>query len=542
MSIGKSILASLRQQLNLTDYRKTHWEGGFEEYLDIVREHPEVTRTAYQRLYDMILSHGTEEVYENKEKLIRYKFFTEFAAKHGDAIFGLDRPLMQLVNVFKSAAKGYGTERRVLLLHGPVGSSKSTIARLLKKGLEDYSRTDEGMLLHLLLDAGAEGGAWQKCPMHEEPLHLVPLELRPALLAKLNDGPQVRRPRGHASTATCARSAGRCTTSAWPSTTATGPRCSSDVKVYRLILSRAGPHRHRHLPAQGREEPGLDRADRRHQLPQDRRVRHRQRSARLQLRRRVQHRQPRHRRVHRGAEARRGVPLRPARRLAGTQDQAEEVRADGHRRSDPRPQRLRARRRSRIASTACPAWTTLEKLYDRFVADPSGLEVLAHDFAAGRHLLDAGARPVPSSLHRQPADDLAKVGRGRDNAEPLDLRPQRRDVLSGGAARDHGRARSGRRLRAGAGVEVIDVLEGVAGFVRDRRARHRRGRQDDAALPRRLGAARSAASCHGDSGRLRPDRGRAAVEGSDYGPDLVRHRRPRQRPQRRRGHQSGEPR
>ena len=94
----------------------------------------------------MILSHGTEEVYENKEKITRFKFFTEFAAQHGDAIYGLDRPLMQLVNAFKSAAKGYGTERRVLLLHGPVGSSKSTIARLLKKGLEEYSRTDEGML------------------------------------------------------------------------------------------------------------------------------------------------------------------------------------------------------------------------------------------------------------------------------------------------------------------------------------------------------------------------------------------------------------
>src|SRR5205823_12779504 len=55
MSNGKTILASLRQHQNITDYRKIHWEGSFEEYLDIVREHPEVTRTAYQRLYDMIL-------------------------------------------------------------------------------------------------------------------------------------------------------------------------------------------------------------------------------------------------------------------------------------------------------------------------------------------------------------------------------------------------------------------------------------------------------------------------------------------------------
>jgi len=188
MSAGKTILNAIRQQLNLSEYRKKHWEGSFDEYLDIVREHPEVTRTAYQRLYDMILSHGTEEVYENKEKITRYRFFTEFAARHGDGIYGLDRQLMHLVNAFKSAAKGYGTERRVLLLHGPVGSSKSTIARLLKKGLEDYSRTDEGMLFSYSWKG--ETGPVQKCPMHEDPLHLVPLELRAPLLARINEGRQ----------------------------------------------------------------------------------------------------------------------------------------------------------------------------------------------------------------------------------------------------------------------------------------------------------------------------------------------------------------
>jgi serine protein kinase len=186
MSVGKAILASVRQQQNLTDYRKTHWEGSFDEYLDIVAEHPEVTRSAYERLYDMIVSHGTEEVFEHKEKIIRYRFFTEYAARLGDGIFGLDRPLMQLVNAFKSAAKGYGTERRVLLLHGPVGSSKSTIARLLKRGLEDYARTDAGMLFSYAWKM--PDGSYQKCPMHEDALHLVPHELRPGLLAKLNDG------------------------------------------------------------------------------------------------------------------------------------------------------------------------------------------------------------------------------------------------------------------------------------------------------------------------------------------------------------------
>ena len=51
-----------------------------------------------------------------------------------DAVYGIDQSLTHLVDIFKSASRNYGTERRVILLHGPVGSAKSTIVRLLKKG------------------------------------------------------------------------------------------------------------------------------------------------------------------------------------------------------------------------------------------------------------------------------------------------------------------------------------------------------------------------------------------------------------------------
>jgi len=144
MSTGTDLIALIASRQNLADYQKKHWHGTFAEYLDIVRRDPKVTRTAYQRVYDMILSHGTEEVIVNKEKMVRYKFFEDLENRGQDAIFGLERTLMSLVNILKSAAHRYGTERRVLLLHGPVGSSKSTIARLLKKGLEAYSKADEG--------------------------------------------------------------------------------------------------------------------------------------------------------------------------------------------------------------------------------------------------------------------------------------------------------------------------------------------------------------------------------------------------------------
>ncbi|MBN9519782.1 serine protein kinase [bacterium] len=180
-----TILDSLRSQIDLTDYRKLHWEGSFQDYLTAVLANPGITRTAYQRLYDMVLSHGVEDIYENKDKLTRFKFFTDFAARHADGIYGLDRPLMQLVNTFKSAALGYGTERRVILLHGPVGSAKSTIARLLKRGLEEYSRTDAGQLFTFAWKG--PDGTWVKDPMHGEPLQLVPEEYRTTLVASLNE-------------------------------------------------------------------------------------------------------------------------------------------------------------------------------------------------------------------------------------------------------------------------------------------------------------------------------------------------------------------
>src|SRR5271170_4550066 len=169
MSTGSELITLIGSRQNLDDYQKTHWTGSFSEYLDILQHDPKVTRTAYQRIYDMITSHGTEEVVVNKDKLIRYKFFEDPENRGQDAIFGLERTLMNFVNILKSAANGYGTERRVLLLHGPVGSSKSTLARLLKKGLERFSRVDEGGLYSFSWreeSVEGEGESLVSCPMH----------------------------------------------------------------------------------------------------------------------------------------------------------------------------------------------------------------------------------------------------------------------------------------------------------------------------------------------------------------------------------------
>jgi serine protein kinase len=170
-------------------YRDLSWEGSFEDYLQLVRKRPEVTRNAFQRVYDMIVSYGTEEYIDNKKKLVRYNFFRDEIDSGKDGIFGLDIPLMRLVHVLKAASEGYGPERRVILLHGPVGSSKSTIARLMKKGLEAYSRTVEGALYTYewvnLKEVGLGHNDTELCPMHDEPLRLIPMSWRAKAIEEL---------------------------------------------------------------------------------------------------------------------------------------------------------------------------------------------------------------------------------------------------------------------------------------------------------------------------------------------------------------------
>ncbi len=175
-------------------YQELNWEGSFSDYLHIVENNPMVARTAFQRLYDMILTYGFEEYTEYKKKITHYKFFEDPIDDGKDALFGLDLPLMKLVNVFQSAAHRYGTEKRIILLHGPVGGAKSTIVRLLKKGTEHYSRKPEGALYtyswvkkNLKDERNIFGSATIiPCPMHEDPLHLVPLELRDRVANDLN--------------------------------------------------------------------------------------------------------------------------------------------------------------------------------------------------------------------------------------------------------------------------------------------------------------------------------------------------------------------
>ncbi len=189
MRSGRELISKISELQDKKKYQELNWEGSLEEYLDLVMENPKVTRNAFQRLYDMIVSYGSEDFYEYKKKITRHKFFNDPVENGKDSIYGIDLHLMKLVRVFKSAAMGYGTEKRIILLHGPVGSAKSTIARLLKKGLVSYSKTPEGAIYTfswVLENAEGKEEIFDS-PMHEDPLSLIPLDLRAQILGDINE-------------------------------------------------------------------------------------------------------------------------------------------------------------------------------------------------------------------------------------------------------------------------------------------------------------------------------------------------------------------
>jgi serine protein kinase len=148
------------------EYRKQEqalaWEGTFSEYLDLVAKNPHIADLAHARVYNMIMSGGVEEDPVTQTK--NYKFF------EGE-LFGMERTLQQLVEeYFSPASRRLDIRKRILMLVGPVGGGKSTLVTMIKRGLEKYSRTDEGAMY-----------AIKGSPMHEDPLHLIPEELRAEL-------------------------------------------------------------------------------------------------------------------------------------------------------------------------------------------------------------------------------------------------------------------------------------------------------------------------------------------------------------------------
>jgi serine protein kinase len=142
------------------EHRAQRWEGTLGDFLMLVLPNSPAAfvRTSHEYIWDMLLWHGRQTLGDDSQKA-RELFKRE--------LFGVDEPLGRVVDYFKAAAAGSDVGRRLLLLLGPPSGGKSTLAILLKRGLEEYSRTDQGALY-----------AIKGSPLRESPLNLIPTSLR----------------------------------------------------------------------------------------------------------------------------------------------------------------------------------------------------------------------------------------------------------------------------------------------------------------------------------------------------------------------------
>ena len=149
------------------------FEGSFIDYLEIVRKNPELVQLAHQRMYNLITKPGINLIRTEESAKLRRVYGNQIIRKYAffeEEFFGMDKTLSKIVRYFHAAAMAGEESRQVLYLVGPVGAGKSSLVEALKKALE------QGPSIYAL--AG--------CPMHEEPLHLVPKQLRSEFEKLLN--------------------------------------------------------------------------------------------------------------------------------------------------------------------------------------------------------------------------------------------------------------------------------------------------------------------------------------------------------------------
>ncbi|HEX2197744.1 MAG TPA: serine protein kinase [Burkholderiales bacterium] len=156
MNNPASLLKSLGEYSK--EHRAAHWAGSFAQFLETIypADPRGIARSSHQYIWDMMRSDG----FDDAQGRLRCQLFE-------DELYGIGDTIERVVDYFKAASAGSEVGRRLLLLLGPPSGGKSTMVILLKRGLEEYSRTEAGALY------GIHG-----CPVHESPLHLVPHTLR----------------------------------------------------------------------------------------------------------------------------------------------------------------------------------------------------------------------------------------------------------------------------------------------------------------------------------------------------------------------------
>ncbi len=144
--------------------KELKFSGTLKDYLELIEKDSAITKLAHKRLYDSIVEKGVTKMSQADERCNKLfngeeiKTYDYFQSK----FFGMERSLAKIMRFLRSASLRGEESRQVLLLLGPVGAGKSALMEHIKLSLEKSPS-----MYHI-----------DGCPIHEEPLHLIPRSLR----------------------------------------------------------------------------------------------------------------------------------------------------------------------------------------------------------------------------------------------------------------------------------------------------------------------------------------------------------------------------
>ncbi len=141
----KDTLLALHEAVR-EDFTRNRRVMSFSEYLGLAFSDPtRQLRSSTQYIVDCFDHYGTESVKYPWGEVTHFKLFDAPWANGEDRLFGQEMVQNQTYRILRTFVQD-GRPNKLILLHGPNGSAKSTFIRCLGRALEHYSTLDEGAL------------------------------------------------------------------------------------------------------------------------------------------------------------------------------------------------------------------------------------------------------------------------------------------------------------------------------------------------------------------------------------------------------------
>jgi len=144
-SMVKEMLVGLGEAVR-DDFTRNRRVLSFAEYLNLVVSEPRrQLRSSTQYIVDCFEHYGSTTVKYPWGEVRHFNLFDAPWAGGEDQLFGQEHVQNAVYRVLRSFVQD-GRPNKLILLHGPNGSAKSTFIRCLGRALEHYSTLDEGAL------------------------------------------------------------------------------------------------------------------------------------------------------------------------------------------------------------------------------------------------------------------------------------------------------------------------------------------------------------------------------------------------------------